>query len=118
MSTIVVRKKKREQRRKRVRAHVQGTALRPRLYVFKSNQHIYCGAVDDEKGSTLVSASDISLKAAGTHNADVARLIGESVGKALRKKGVKKIVFDRGGYRYHGKVKAVAEGARLAGLIF
>jgi large subunit ribosomal protein L18 len=118
MGNTTTRKEKREQRHQRVRARVQGTAALPRLYVFKSNQHIYCGVVDDTTGFTIASASDISVKAPNAKKADVARLVGEAIGKTLREKGVQKIVFDRGGYRYQGNIKAVAEGARSAGLIF
>lgn len=145
-------------RKKRVRAKVYGTQDRPRLSVFRSNKHIYAQIVDDAKGLTLISASDLELKmdkqslllrnkktapqksqnkAENTTRTslssespehselqekytkvDTARMVGELLAKKAIKKKVKKVVFDRGGYKYHGRVKALAEGTRKGGLNF
>ncbi|MDG4657880.1 50S ribosomal protein L18 [Ectobacillus antri] len=112
----VVRKK----RHARVRAKLTGTAQRPRLNVFRSNQHIYAQVIDDVKGVTLVSAStlDKELSLEGTGNISAATKVGELVAKRAVEKGIKEVVFDRGGYLYHGRVKALAEAAREAGLQF
>ncbi|UOY91494.1 50S ribosomal protein L18 [Ectobacillus sp. JY-23] len=112
----VVRKK----RHARVRAKLTGTAQRPRLNVFRSNQHIYAQVIDDVNGVTLASAStlDKELSLEGTGNAAAATKVGELVAKRAVEKGIKEVVFDRGGYLYHGRVKALAEAAREAGLQF
>jgi len=111
----------RERRHTRVRKKVQGTAERPRLCVFRSLNHIYAQVIDDSRGHTLASAStldpeikggDAKAKTAG------AELVGSLVAKRALSQGVKQIVFDRGGYKYHGRVKALAEGARSQGLVF
>lgn len=103
-------------RKRRVRAKISGTALRPRLSVFRSNKAFYVQMIDDESGKTLASCNIAEVKQKNT----VAG--AEAVGKALALKcialGIKEAVFDRAGYRYHGKVKAAADGAREAGLIF
>ncbi len=110
----------RKKRHARVRAKLTGTAERPRLNVFRSNQHIYAQVIDDVNGVTLVSAStlDKDLALNGTSNIEAATKVGESVSKRAVEKGVKEVVFDRGGYLYHGRVKALAEAAREAGLQF
>jgi large subunit ribosomal protein L18 len=112
----------RRRRHARVRKRVQGTATRPRLSVFRSLSHIYAQVIDDDSGQTLVAASDLEKEAqAGTDNTGKtgrAALVGRLVGQRAIKKGVKEIVFDRGGYKYHGRVKALAEAAREAGLKF
>ncbi len=100
----------------RVRARIEGTAEKPRLSVFRSNAHITAQAIDDVTGTTLVSASDIKIKK-GTKS-ERAREVGAVVAKAMLDKGIKTCVFDRGGYLYHGRVKALAEAAREAGLTF
>ena len=109
----------RKKRHARVRAKLTGTAERPRLNVFRSNQHIYAQVIDDVNGVTLVSAStlDKDLALNGTSNIEATK-VGESVAKRAVEKGVKEVVFDRGGYLYHGRVKALAEAAREAGLQF
>ena len=111
---------KRKRRHKRVRAKVQGTAQRPRLFVYKSNKHIYCGLADDAKGVVLMSFSDRKLSGKDESNATIktAEKVGKEFGKLAVKEGYKRVVFDRGGYKYHGKIKALAEGARSAGLKF
>lgn len=104
----------------RIRKRLQGTAVRPRLNVFRSLQHIYAQVIDDTRGSTLVAASsvapDFSLRGGG--NVAAARAVGKSIGERALAKGIRQVAFDRGGYRYHGRVKALAEAAREAGLEF
>lgn len=114
--------KARQKRHLRVRKHIIGTAERPRLNVFRSLKNIYAQVIDDEKGVTLVSASTMEKafqdsKAAGG-NIDAAKKIGEEVAKRAMEKGITEVVFDRGGYLYHGRVAALAEAAREAGLKF
>ena len=109
----------RERIHKRIRRKVQGTAERPRLAVFRSVAHIYAQVIDDAKGSTLVSASSIE-KATKTNGGNVAaaKAIGKTIAERAKEKGIKRVVFDRGGYQYHGRVKALADAAREAGLEF
>ncbi len=112
----------RKRRHMRVRKKVHGTAERPRLNVFRSLQHIYAQVIDDEAGVTLVAASTIDkeLRAqmAGKTKTEQARLVGQKVAERALAKGITQVVFDRGGYRYFGRVKALAEGAREGGLTF
>lgn len=89
---------------------------RPRLSVFVSNKHVYAQIIDDQKGRTLVSARD--EEAGGGKTIEIAEKVGELIGKRAKEKKIKKVVFDRGGYRYHGRVKAIAEAARKEGLEF
>ena len=116
------RKESRERRHRRVRAKVVGTPERPRLNVFRSLAHIYVQVIDDSTGTTLVSASTIDqeLRAqmAGKKKSEQAKLVGQAVAARAKAKGLSLVVFDRGGYRYHGRVKAVADGAREGGLEF
>jgi large subunit ribosomal protein L18 len=100
----------------RIREKMAGTAERPRLNVYRSLNHIYAQVVDDQNGQTLVSASSIQLKSGG--NVAAAKEIGKAVAEKAVAKGIKQVVFDRGGYLYHGRVKALAEAAREAGLEF
>ena len=116
-------KARRRQRRKySQRKRISGTAERPRLSVFRSNSHIYAQAIDDVNRVTLAAASDLDagLKGGldGKDKSAVAKLVGELVGKKLKAKDVDAVVFDRNGFNYHGRVKALAEGAREAGLEF
>jgi len=110
----------RRKRHARVRSKVSGTAARPRLNVFRSNKHIYAQLIDDVNGVTLASAStldkDVSLESTG--NLDAAVKVGELVAKRAVEKGVSEVVFDRGGYLYHGRIKALADAARENGLQF
>lgn len=112
----------RKRRHARVRKKVFGTAERPRLNVFRSNQHIYAQLIDDTRGVTLISAStvDKELKDQVEHggNIEAAQKVGELVAKRALEKGYKAVVFDRGGYLYHGRVRALADAAREAGLEF
>jgi large subunit ribosomal protein L18 len=109
-------------RKKRVRSRVRGTSERPRLNVFRSLQHLYAQAIVDTSGVTLVSASTISpeLKGSLRHsgNVEAAKKVGELFAKKCLEKGIQKVVFDRNGYLYHGRVKAFAEAARASGLVF
>ncbi|HET7615938.1 MAG TPA: 50S ribosomal protein L18 [Bacillales bacterium] len=110
----------RKKRHKHVRRSVQGTAERPRLNVFRSSKHIYAQLIDDEKQLTLVSASTNEKEANIEHggNVEAARQVGTKIAERAVENGVKKVVFDRGGYLYHGRVKALADAAREAGLEF
>lgn len=110
----------RKKRHSRVRKNVRGTVERPRLNVFRSNQHIYAQLIDDVKGHTLTSAStkDKELSLDSTATVEAAEKVGELIAKRAADKGYQSIVFDRGGYLYHGRVKALAESARSAGLEF
>jgi len=118
MKQRVTHKTKRIARHRRIRARVSGTANTPRLFVFKSNQHLYATLADDTSGKPLLSFSDTGAEAPKGTKMERAHAIGEAIGKAAAEKGIHSVVFDRGGYRYHGRVKAVAEGARAAGLAF
>jgi len=109
---------KRKRRHKRVRAKISGTAKCPRLCVFRSNKHIYAQLINDEKGKTLVVAKDLEIKDLKSKKTEIAYKVGELIAEKAIKNKIKKIVFDRGGYKYHGRVKALAEGARKGGLIF
>lgn len=106
-------------RHQRVRKNISGTAEKPRLNVFRSLNHIYAQIIDDTKGITLVSASSLDKDFDGKGgNIEAAKKVGEMVAKKALDKGIKTVVFDRGGYIYHGRVAALAEGAREAGLEF
>ena len=110
----------RKARHSRVRKKISGSSELPRLNVFRSGKHIYAQIIDDVQGATLVSAStlDKSLNLTSTHNKEAAKSIGELVAKRALDKGIENVVFDRGGYIYHGRVQSLAEGAREAGLKF
>lgn len=123
---------RRSRRRAKIRAKVKGTAGQPRLVVFRSNKHIYSQIIDDKMGKTLVAASESELKSdkkratprklkskEGTESkTERAKVVGQLLAQKALKKGIKKVVFDRAGYQYHGRVKALAEGARESGLKF
>src|ERR1019366_6899131 len=102
----------------RIRRKLSGTTERPRLNVYRSLNHIYAQVIDDQKGETLVSASTMSLKLKTGGNVAAAKEIGKAVAEKAVEKGIKKVVFDRGGYLYHGRIKALADAAREAGLEF
>ena len=109
----------RQKRHIRVRAKISGTAERPRLNVFRSNAHIYAQIIDDVAGVTLASASTMDKGFEGaTGNKEAARKVGQAIAKAAAEKGITEVVFDRGGYVYHGRVMELAEGAREGGLEF
>ncbi|TSC74386.1 MAG: large subunit ribosomal protein L18 [Parcubacteria group bacterium Gr01-1014_44] len=103
-------------RHKRVRAKITGTKDVPRLSVFRSSKHIYAQVIDDTAGKTLLAVSDAELKEADKTKRSLRA--GESLGEMIKEKGIIKIVFDRGGFKYHGRVKALAEGLRSAGIKF
>ena len=105
----------RQRIRRRIRSKVSGTAERPRLSVFRSNKHIYAQLIDDLAGTTLAAASTREGGAA-TGGVEASKAVGQRIAERAREAGVERAVFDRGGYRYHGNVKALAEGARDAGL--
>lgn len=136
---MLEKRQKRYRRHKRIRAKISGTAKIPRLYVFRSTKHIYVQLIDDQKGRTLLTASDLELKKPPRQVASLARgkkkkvkkermakggrlAIAYEVGKLIAEKAIKKkiekVMFDRGGYKYHGRVKAIAEGAREGGIQF
>lgn len=119
--TLLKEESKRKIRR-RIRKKIKGTAERPRVHVFKSNRYIYTQAVDDLTGSVLASASSVEKeyreKKKKTKNLEASQTVGEAIAKRLKKKKIKQVVFDRGVYPYHGRVKALAEAMRKEGLIF
>ena len=117
MSSLTVRQA-RERRHRRVRSKVVGTAERPRLAVFRSNRGVFAQLIDDSSGKTLAGASWITVKGLDGSKTDQAREVGRVLAEAAKKVGVDSVVFDRGGYLYHGRVKALAEGAREGGLKF
>ncbi len=106
----------------RIRKRVHGTGEKPRLCVYRSLTHIYAQVIDDDRGHTIVAASDVEAdarsEAKGKETSDVAKLVGELIGKRAKEQGVTTVVFDRGGYQFHGRVKALATAAREAGLKF
>lgn len=108
---MLSRQKQRKRRHERVRAKIKGTAKIPRFCVFRSNKYIYGQIIDDADGVILVSAREPKIMSA-------ARNLGKEIAEKSKEKNIEKVVFDRGGYRYHGRVKAVAEGAREGGLKF
>ena len=109
----------RQRRKLRIRKKVHGTAERPRLTVFRSNKQIYCQVVDDAAGSTLAQACSLGKEQAGEGGKRVtAEAVGEAIAAACRARGIDRVVFDRNGYIYHGRVKALADGARKGGLNF
>jgi len=103
----------------RIRKRIKGTTERPRLSVFRSNTSISAQLIDDIKGLTIVGLSSVKLKlAAGQTKSEVSKVVGLNIAKLAQEKGIKELVFDRNGYLYHGRVKALAEGAREGGLVF
>ena len=119
MTKTLSKNEQRNRRHRRIRAKVFGTAERPRLAIFKSLSYIYAQLIDDTKGVTLASASDMGLRGAKANTkTERARLAGEALAKAAKAKGVSVVVFDRGGFIYTGRVRAIADGAREGGLTF
>jgi len=125
-----IKKEARVRRHLRVRAKVSGTAQKPRLCVFRSNQHIYATLINDEKNSTILVASDKEIKKTKAEKINsekegkllakvaLAYEVGQLIAQKALKNKIERVVFDRGGYKYHGRVKAVADGARKGGLMF
>lgn len=118
MANKLSRNDSRKKRHSRVRVKISGTSECPRLNVFRSNKHINVQIIDDEKHETLVSASSLELKMENGGNTEAATKVGTEIAKRAIAKDIKKVVFDRGGYLYHGRVKALADAAREAGLEF
>lgn len=115
----MIKKSQKEKRKTRVRIKTRGTAERPRLTVFRSNKRIYAQLIDDEARKTLLAVSEKEIKPKTKQaKTEKAGLVGEILAKKALKKKIKQVVFDRGSYRYHGRVKALAEGARKGGLEF
>ncbi len=122
MNTATIKRQSRLKRKKRIRKKLSGTPERPRLSVFRSSRHIYAQIVDDVSGHTLTAASSLEKTSKEQNdlknNVAMARFVGKLVGERAVEKGIKSIVFDRNGFLYHGRVRAVSEGAREAGLDF
>ena len=122
MDIAAARLNGRQARHRRIRKKISGTNLRPRLAVFRSARHIYVQAIDDDQGNTLAYSSTLaiqkSLKKIYSGNKDAAKAVGAEIAKKLLEKSISSVVFDRGGYVFHGRVQALAEGAREAGLKF
>ena len=116
MTKLIKKSEKRARRHNRIRAKVAGTAERPRLSVFKSNMYVYAQIIDDAKGVTLAAASDMGAK--GKTKTERAKIAGTELAKKAVAAGVKEVAFDRGGFIYTGRVRALAEGAREGGLVF
>ena len=112
----------REEKHRRIRNRISGTASRPRLAVYRSNKNMYAQIIDDETGTTLVSANtlqkDVKEGLEKTDDIEAAKAVGTAIAKKAQEKGIKEVVFDRAGYIYHGKVQALADAAREAGLDF
>lgn len=122
MKRSKIKYESRLRRKKRIRKKVFGTELKPRLSVFRSLKHIYAQAIDDTKGRTIISASTLDKELKGklknTKNKEAAFEVGKLIGQRLLNKGLSQLVFDRSGYKYHGRIKALAEGARSTGIKF
>ena len=116
--TVLTKREARMRRHRRVRGKVAGTAERPRLVVFRSNRGIFAQLIDDESARTLASASWTTLDKASGSKTQQANAVGTALADAAKKAGIERCVFDRGGYLFHGRVKALAEGAREGGLQF
>lgn len=115
---LLARQKKRARRHRRVRVRVVGMPDRPRMTVFRSNKGIYAQVIDDLEGKTLISASSAEVKESGLKKAQMAEKVGELLAAKAKEKNIDKVVFDRGSYLYHGRVKSLAEGARKGGIQF
>ena len=122
MDIAAARLNGRQARHRRIRKKISGTNLRPRLAVFRSARHIYVQAIDDDQGNTLAFSSTLaiqkSIKKIYSGNKDAAKAVGAEIAKKLLEKSISSVVFDRGGYVFHGRVQALAQGAREAGLKF
>lgn len=117
----VTKEESRAKRKRRIRSKISGATARPRISVFRSSKHIYVQAIDDSTGNTVATASTLSAGVKGVvegSKVDEAKAVGTAIAKALKEKGIEDVIFDRNGYLYHGRVKALAEGAREAGLKF
>jgi large subunit ribosomal protein L18 len=115
---MIKRNEIRQRIHSRIRRKLSGTETRPRLNVYRSLNHIYAQVIDDQKGETIVATSTLALKLKTGGNVAAAKEIGKSIAEKAVEKGIKKVVFDRGGFLYHGRIKALADAAREAGLEF
>jgi large subunit ribosomal protein L18 len=117
---MLAKEEGRDRRKRSIRKKISGSTERPRISVFRSSKHIYVQAIDDSQGTTLATASTLTegLKGLEGTKSDDAKAVGAAIAKALIAKGIEAVTFDRNGYLYHGRVKALAEGAREAGLKF
>lgn len=113
-----LKQQKRIRRHKKIRKAIHGTHQCPRLCVFRSNQHIYAQLIDDDKAKVLISVSDKDLKSKKGKKSDIAKEVGVTIAKKAKENKIEKVVFDRGGILFHGRIKALAEGAREGGLKF
>ncbi|MEE4270260.1 MAG: 50S ribosomal protein L18 [Thermoanaerobaculales bacterium] len=122
MSRVTDRKQRRDKSKRRFRQHVRGTAQRPRLTVFRSLRHLYAQIIDDERGVTIAAVSTLEKASTGdlgsTGNREAGKKVGELIAERAKSQGIDAVVFDRGGFQYHGVIRAIAEGAREAGLKF
>ncbi len=122
MGSMNIRQQARLKRKKRIRKKIYGTSERPRLSVFRSSRHIYAQIIDDTAGRTLVAASTVDQQTKDTpkfeNKVAAANFVGKLVGERALNQGIKKVVFDRNGFLYHGRVKSLSEGARKTGLVF
>lgn len=120
MKKNMLKTTQRQRRKRGIRKRVFGTPARPRLTIFRSSRHIYAQVIDDLKGHTLVSASTAEKNNKAEHggNCDAAKLIGKAIAERAKDKGIATVTFDRNGFRYHGRVRAIAEAAREGGLTF
>jgi large subunit ribosomal protein L18 len=122
MPRIKTKEDARLRRKKRIRKDIFGTAEKPRVSVYRSLNHIYVQAIDDRKGKTILCASSVETEVKGkskkTGNKDAAKAVGELLAQKCKNKGIENVVFDRSGYVYHGRIKALADAARAAGLKF
>ncbi len=118
---VNIKKENRDRRHRRIRSKIKGTKTRPRLSVFRSNKHLYAQLIDDEQENTLAAANDLEVtkpKKSKITKVDLAKEVGKLIAEKAGLKKVKSVIFDRGGFSYHGQVKALAEGAREGGLKF
>ena len=118
-----VKKEKRIRRHKKIRLNMHGTKERPRLFVFRSNQHIYAQLIDDDSGKILISVSDVKIKAkngpkGASTKSDIAKKVGKLIAEKAIESKIENIIFDRGGNLFHGRIKALADGAKEGGLKF
>jgi large subunit ribosomal protein L18 len=120
MTTVASRGAARRKRHERIRLRVEGSGVRPRLAVFRSLNHIYAQVIDDASGRTLAAASTVEkeLRSSGSTKTDEAKVVGRLVAERAKAAGVERVVFDRAGFRYHGRIRSLAEAAREAGLEF
>jgi large subunit ribosomal protein L18 len=120
MTTLATRGAARQKRHDRIRLHLEGTGTRPRLAVFRSLNHIYAQVIDDASGRTLATASTVEkeLRSSKQTKTDEAKVVGRLVAERAKAAGVERVVFDRAGFRYHGRIKSLADAAREAGLEF